>query len=162
MARRENWSQWWCRFLGFSADGYHKAVEILCERYIEESQHVTRFTQHAQRMQYPQFRDKLLQIAAEESKHVEWLAEKIRLFGGKLPKVAEIPKTEMNSWQYLLADLAEEKQCGDELLEQIQDVQSDLPGVTEVLKRIHDDGEKHRDAIWEMLMRSDPQSVWPA
>jgi hypothetical protein len=79
-----------------------------------------RFTQHAQKMQYPQFREKLLGIAAEEATHAEWIAEKIVLLGGQVPLVPDLPPTEQNSWQYLLADLADEKHCSQELLEQIQ------------------------------------------
>ena len=47
--------------------GNVRAVEILRARYIEERQHEKRFTDQAGKMQYPQFRDKLLTIAAEES-----------------------------------------------------------------------------------------------
>jgi bacterioferritin (cytochrome b1) len=131
-------------------------------RYIEERHHVMRFTEHAQKMQYPQFREKLLGIAAEEAKHAEWIAEKINLLGGRLPVVPDVPPTEQNSWQYLLADLEEEKHCSEELLEQIQTIRPDLPLVAAVLQRIYEDGSKHRQAIREMLIRSDPQAVWPA
>lgn len=162
MSFKKSWSEWWRRFLGLSPDGYRRAIEILRGRYIEERQHMHRFAQHAQKMQYPQFREKLLQIAANEAKHVEWIAEKIRLLGGKLPEVAEIPATEKNSWQYLLADLDEEKHCSAELLEQIQTIQLELPEIAEVLERIYEDGARHREEIREMLMRSDPQSLWPA
>lgn len=162
MSFKKSWSEWWRRFLGLSPDGYRRAIEILRGRYIEERQHEYRFTQHAQKMQYPQFREKLLQIAANEAKHVEWIAEKIRLLGGKPPEVAEIPTTEKNSWQYLLADLDEEKHCSAELLEQIQTIQLELPEIAAVLERIYEDGARHREEIREMLMRSDPQSLWPA
>src|SRR5436190_20383540 len=105
MRDKNSWSEWWRQFLGFSADRSRKASEILIERYIEKSQHVARFTQHAERMQYQQFRQKLLTIAADEAKHVEWLAEKIKLFGGRLPDVPPVPSATKNSWQYLLEDL---------------------------------------------------------
>lgn len=158
----KSWLEWWRRFLGLSPTGYLQVVEILRQRYIEEIQHVKRFTQHAQRMQYPQFREKLLRIASDETQHAEWIAEKINLLGGKIPVVPETPVTEKNSWQYLLADLDEEKHCDAELMEQIQSMGAELPGVTEVLQRISQDGAKHREEIREMLMRSDPQSLWPA
>ena len=162
MDRSKRWSRWWRKFLGLSPDGYHKAVEILRERYIDESRHVTRFTQQAQKMQYPQFREKLLSIAAEEAKHMEWIAEKIRTFGGKLPEVPEVAPEEKNSWQYLMADMEAERRCADELLDQIREIQPELPGVGEVLERIYEEGKKHRREIREMLMRSDPQALWPA
>src|SRR5437016_12876168 len=107
MIVKKNPSDWWRRFLGFSSDSYHRAVEVLTKRYVEESRHVARFTQHAQRMQYPQFRDKLLAIAADEAKHVEWLAEKIKLFGGILPEVSPTFEPVKYSWQYLPAVINE-------------------------------------------------------
>ena len=73
-----------------------------------------------------------------------------------------VPVTEKNSWQYLLADLNEEKHCSAELIEQMQSVRDELPDIAEVLERIYEDGEKHRAEIRDMLMRSDPQSIWPA
>lgn len=96
----KSWLEWWRCFLGLSPTRYRQVVEILRQRYIEEIQHVKRFTQHAQRMQYPQFRQKLLGIASDEAQHAEWIAEKISLLGGKLPVVPEIPATEKNCWQY--------------------------------------------------------------
>jgi rubrerythrin len=162
MAIKKSWSEWWRRFLGLSPDGHRKAVEILRERYVEESQHVTRFTRHAHKMQYPQFRDKLLQIADEEAKHADWIAEKIRLLGGKLPEVPEVSPAERNSWQCLMADLEEEQHCSGDLEEQIVEIQSELPGVAEVLEHIREDGQRHRKEIRDMLIRSDPQSLWPA
>jgi bacterioferritin (cytochrome b1) len=162
MSHVRSWSDWWRTFLGFSPDGYREVVKILQDRYIDEMRHVTRYTQHAARMQYPQFREKLLRIAADEARHAEWLADKITLFGAKLPGVPELPAAEKNSWQYLLADLDEEKDCSDELIEEMQTVREELPDIAEVLERIYEDGEKHRAEIRAMLMRSDPQSIWPA
>jgi rubrerythrin len=158
MAENKRWSDWWRQFLGFSSDGYQRAVEILTKRYVEESRHVARFTQHAQRMQYPQFRDKLLAIAADEAKHVEWLAEKIKLFGGRLPEVSPTFEPVKNSWQYLLEDLNEGQICAAELMEEAQNLREELPAVAEVLERIYQDGVRHRDEIRKMLMKSDPQS----
>ena len=135
-----------------------KSSEILQDRYVDEMHHARLYTQHAGRMQYPQFRERLLAIAADEARHAEWLAEKITLFGGKLPSVPEIPASEKTSWQYLLADVDEEKQCSDELIERMQTVRNELPDIAEVLERIFEDGEKHRAEIRDMLMRSDPQS----
>lgn len=42
-------------------------------------------TQHAQKMQYPQFREALLRIGEDEARHHERIAEKINEFGGSLP-----------------------------------------------------------------------------
>ncbi len=162
MVYEKNWSNWWRKFLGCSPNGYHEVVKILQDRYVDEMRHVKRYTQHAQKMQYPQFRDRLMAIAADEARHAEWLAAKITLFGAELPKVPDVADSEKNSWQYLLADLDAEKQCGAELIAQMQTVRDELPDIADVLERIYEEGEKHRSEIREMLMRSDPQAIWPA
>ena len=162
MTYEKSWSDWWLQFLGVSAGGYRDIIKILASRYVEEMQHVQRYTAHADRMQYPQFREKLLRMAADEARHAEWLAEKITNFGGKIPNVPISPPTTKNSWQYLLADLEEEKHCSDDLIEITQTVRDELPDIAAVLERIYEDSERHRSEIRGMLMRSDPQSIWPA
>lgn len=162
MTYEKSWADWWRQFLGVSAGGYDHVIKILCSRYVEEMRHVQRYTDHAEHMQYPQFRDKLLRMAADEARHAEWLAEKITLFGGKVPSVPKQPPTTKNSWQYLLADLEEERHCADDLIEQMQTVRNELPDIAAMLERIYEDSERHRSEIRDMLMRSDPQSVWPA
>ena len=158
MAANKSWSAWWREFLGQSPDGTRKALEILGQRYVEASQHAARFTQHAERMQYPHFRDRLLTIAAEKAKHGEWIAEKIKLLGGRLPDVPPFTVTEKTSWQYLSEDLNEEQQRSAALIEQARSLRAELPAVAQVLERIYEDSRGHRETLREMLMRSDPQS----
>jgi bacterioferritin (cytochrome b1) len=158
MAVNKSWSAWWREFLGHSSDGTRKALEILSQRYLEASQHAARFTQHAERMQYPHFRDRLLTIAAEKAKHGEWIAEQIKLLGGRLPDVPPLTVTEKTSWQYLSEDLNEEQQRSVALIEQARSLRAELPAVAEVLERIYEDSRRHRETLREMLMRSDPQS----
>ena len=40
-------------------------------------------------------------------------------------------------------------------------IESDYPDIVELLQRIDEAERKHRDEIREMLMRSDPQALWP-
>ena len=162
MAATKKWTESWLRFLGLLPNGRRRSLDILQERYIEEKRHVRRFTYHAQQMQYPQFRDKLLEIAAEEQEHADWLGDKIRLLRGKFPDVPEIPLGGANSWQILLTDLEEEKHCAAELIEHIRAIQSEFPDVSDVLQRIYDDERKHLGDIQEMLARSDPLAAHPA
>jgi rubrerythrin len=154
----KSWREWWRGFLGFSLDNRGQALTILNDRYVKESQQIARFTQQAERMQYPQFRDKLLAIAADKAQHLEWLAEKIKLLGGRPPDVPPLDTIERTSWQYLSEDLEEEQRCAVELLEQAGTIRAELPTVAEVLERIYADGRRHRETLREMLMRSDPQS----
>ena len=137
--------------------GYNTVLAVLRHRYADEKQHAARFTQHAQKMHYPQFRAALLRIASEELKHADAIAEKIKELGGWLPAVVQIPVTEKNSWRYLLEDLEEERRCAAELEEEILRIEPDYRAVVELLERIDGEERKHRDEIREMMMRSDPQ-----
>jgi bacterioferritin (cytochrome b1) len=162
MAYEKSWTDWWRKFLGVSPNGYRDVIKILSSRYVEEMQNVQRYTAHAEQMQYPQFREKLLRIAADEARHAERLAEKITLFGGSIPNVPKEPATTRNSWQHLVGDLEEEKHSSDDLIVQMQSLRNELPDIAEMLERMYEDSEKHRSEIRDMLVRSDPQSIWPA
>lgn len=152
---RQDWSNWWRGFLGAAPGGDLKAIEILRQRYGEEMAAIARLTKHAGKMHYPQFREKLLHIAADKSKQANWISEKIIALGGKLPEVAEHRSTDENSWQYLQMDLAEVKRSADRLPEQIWRIESDHPDISKFLQRISDAEKKHRQEITDMLMRSD-------
>lgn len=157
MALSKEWSEWWRRFLGTSPEGNGKAaVDILRQRYVEERQQTDLLKQHAQKMHYPQFRDQLLDMAADKSERAQWIAEKIVALVGKLPEVPEPRSTDKNSWQYLLMDLEEENRCAEHLTEQIWSTESDHADITEFLRQINEAEKKDRGAIRGMVMRSDP------
>ena len=150
-----HWATWWRGFLGTPPDRDRVAIEILCQRYIDQRQRESQLTEHADKMHYPQFRKKLLQIAADKSKHAEWIAEKIATLAGKLPEVPERRSMDENSWQHLLTALEEENRAADHLPEQIWSIESGHPDITAVLQRIYKEEKKYRGEIREMLMRSD-------
>ncbi|MGH7887862.1 MAG: ferritin-like domain-containing protein [Candidatus Binatia bacterium] len=125
------------------------------QRYGEEIEGIGRLTKHADKMHYPQFREKLLQIATDKRRHAEWIAEKIITLGGRLPAVAERRSTDGSSWQHLLKDLEEESRSADRLQEQIWRIKSDHPEIGELLQQIFEKNKKHRREIKDMLMRSD-------
>lgn len=152
------WSQWWAGLFAGSPSGRSKAVEILQQQYIEASQRASHLTQHAQRMPYAHFREKLLSIAAEEAKHCDQIAEKLKLFSSPLPTVPETPLVGGNSWQLLLGDLEEQRRSAAELWNQLHTIRPEFPEIAEVFQRIYEDGQKHRADIINMLMRSDPQA----
>jgi hypothetical protein len=157
MALSNEWSTWWRGFLGTDPDeNGAAAVDILRRRYVKELQQTDRFKQHAQKMHYPQFRDKLLEMAAEKSKGAQWIAEKIVALGGKLPEVPGLRSTDKNSWQYLLMDLEEENRYTEHLKEQMWSNESDYADIIEFLQQTNEADKKDHEAIREMLMRSDP------
>lgn len=155
MPFKKNWSEWWRRFLDVSTDESSTVVDILRERYVEEMQQADRFEQYARRMHYPQYQRKLLQLAAEKSKHAQWIAEKIAALGGKLPEVSESRSTDENSWRSLSMALEDENRSADRLSEQLRRIGLDHPDITKLLQEVSYEQKKHRDEIREMLMRSD-------
>ena len=71
-------------FLGIGDEARRTALDILRQRYVDESEHAKTFNQHARQMHYPQFREKLLHIAAEETEHAGLLAKKIIDLGARV------------------------------------------------------------------------------
>jgi hypothetical protein len=60
-------------------------LNVLCDCYVRETQHAKRYRQHAERIHYPEFRQELLNIAAEEQKHAESVGTHIETLGGRIP-----------------------------------------------------------------------------
>jgi bacterioferritin (cytochrome b1) len=139
-----------------------KLLEILTREYIEEVRSAGRLAHHAERMVYPQYREKLRQMAEEERKHAAWLAEKILGVGGQIPEVPADAEEAKNSWEALVLDLEGEKRCVADLVEAIAIVRSTHPDIADGLERILEAEEKQRDQIIDMLMKSDPQAGWAA
>ena len=156
MAMTEQWSEWWSQFLNSPQDRFRQAIEILHQRYVEETQQRDRFNQHADKMHYPQFRQKLLEISDEKTKYADRIAEAIVALGGKLPSVPERRSTDENSWQQLMIALDDENRSADHLAQQPRGIESDIPEVVKLLQQISEQQKQHRGEVREMLMRSDP------
>jgi rubrerythrin len=153
----------WQQFLeSLHPDHRTKLVEMLRDEYVDEAQDVAQFTRHAQRMYYPQFRDRLLRIADEEQAHVQWLRDQMLALGGQVPQIAFTPKMGKNSWECLLMDVEEEKRCCSELLARMHMAEHADPEIAEGLRHIREEEKRHREEILDMLMKSDPYAVPPA
>jgi bacterioferritin (cytochrome b1) len=142
-------------------DGRQKLLHILYREYVEEMEGMLQFQRHAERMHYPQFREKLLRIAKEEQKHAQWLAGRIIALGGHVPYISFTPEEGLNSWGRLRLDLDEEKRCISDLTERMAIVERLDPETAKVLRHILEEEKNHRETIIDMLMRSDPQAMWP-
>ena len=154
--REKNWAEWWRRFLGIAPDTSLEVLDILRQHYLEEMQQADRFEQSAQRMHYPQYQGKMLQLAAKTSEQAKRIAEKILALGGRLPKVPERRTTHENSWKSLLTAIEDENRTADHLPEDLQRVALDHPDIARLLQEISQEAKNHRGEIREMLMRSDP------
>jgi rubrerythrin len=156
MAMTEQWWEWWSQFSNSPQDRFRQAIDILHQRYVEETQQRDRFNQHADKMHYPQFRQKLLEISDEKTKYADRIAEAIVALGGKLPSVPERRSTDENSWQQLMIALDDENRSADHLAQQLRGIESDIPEVVKLLQQISEQQKQHRGEVREMLMRSDP------
>jgi len=138
-----------------------RLLEILCAEFASEIQMERLFRQHAQKMHYPHFRERLLRIAADEERHAGWLREKISAFQGRLPEVALTETTGKNTWECLLMDLEEERRCVADLEDRLLKVEKIDPEIALGLRQIQEEEKHHRDEIRDMLMRSDAYALWP-
>src|SRR5947207_14726250 len=76
----------WRQFLNALQPDYRqRLIEVLRNEYVDEAQDVVQFEEHARRMHYPHFRERLLRPAEEEKAHVKWLKEQITALGGEIP-----------------------------------------------------------------------------
>ncbi|HXG50185.1 MAG TPA: ferritin-like domain-containing protein [candidate division Zixibacteria bacterium] len=150
---------WRSFFDALRPDHRQRLVEFLREEYVDEARDVAQFQEHARRMIYPHFRERLLRIAEEEKAHVEWLREKIVALGGEIPEVPIAVEKGRNAWENLLIDIEEEKRDGIEALERLYTLAQDAdPEIAEGLRRIHEEEKRHRGEILDMLMRTDPHA----
>ncbi len=138
-----------------------RVLKFLRREYLCESLMAARLRQGVQDMHYPQFRERLRQIALEEQKHAEWFREKIVAAGGIPPEMPSADFTAKNSWEWLVRSLKEERRCGDDLIEGMVEVGELDRGTVEGLRAMRKQESRHRDAIQSMLMRSDAYAFWP-
>lgn len=147
----------WHQFLeSLHPDERQQLLDMLRDEYGEESQEVAQLTQHAERMAYPQFRQRLLKIADEEHAHVQWLRDKILALGGELPQIHPTPKMGKNSWECLLMALEVEQRSCEELLTRIHTAEHADPEIMQGLQRIRAEKQRHREEIRTLLMQSEP------
>jgi rubrerythrin len=155
-ALHEGWRHF---FDALHPDHHQKLLEMLRDAYVEEAQDVAQLTQHAERMHYPQFRERLLRIAAEEQAHVTWLLDKLLALGGEIPAVSLTPRVAKNAWEALLVDLEEEKRSYADLLEAMHIAQEADPEIAAGLQRIREEEQQHREELLDMLVKSDPYTL---
>lgn len=144
-----------------SYDEPERVLEILKREYVEEMANTAQLLRHAERMRYPQVREKLLRIAGQEQNHAQWLKERIVALGGEATRAPAEIKEGLNSWECLRMDLEDEKHCCADLTETLAIVDPIDAETAELLRRILEEEKTHRDEITAMLMRSDPQAASP-
>jgi len=149
------WNRW---HRALTHDRRQEILDLLCREYLEKSKDAIQFRHHAERMRYRQFREMLLRIAEEEENHAESIKKRIVALGGEVPRVSFNPEERWNSWEELRLDLEDERRRINDIEDQSVIVEQLDRGTADLLRRIFEDEKKHREAITEMLIRSDPQA----
>ena len=137
-------------------DRRQQLCEELCALYCAEVHDAEQFAAHARQMYYPQFRDRLLRIAAEEQAHASWLRRQIHALGGDAPQPAESPRLGQNSWECLLLDLEDEKRSYAQLGKQAAKAAFMNTELADGLQRLCADERRHYEELHDMWMKSDP------
>jgi rubrerythrin len=140
-------------------DPHPTLLEELRDTYLATAHTVTQFTQDAERMEYPQFRARLLRMAAEDEGHVTWLHDTLLARGGAPPTRAFTPKVAHNSWEALLMDVAAERHAHEALLEPMHLAEQVDPEMAEGFRRLRAAKQQHREALLDMLVKSDPYTL---
>ena len=138
---------------------HEQLLDLLRQEYLEESQDVLRLVCHAERMYYPQFRDRLLRIAAEEQVHVDWLRRQLLARWEEVPVVAYTPPVGKNSWECLKMDVEGERHCCDHLLRVLRLAERLDPDLATGLQQVRHEERRHHDELLDMMMKSQPDAL---
>jgi len=141
-----------------NSDHRWRVLKILSEEYTEKSENVLKLTDYAAHMVYPQFRDKLLGIGAEEQGYIRGLAEHITALGGQIPQVSFSPRAGKNGWERLLTVLEKKKRHSSDRIERLLQLERIAQKVAQELRRMRQEEAIHQREIQAMMMRSDPQA----
>ena len=131
----------------------------LRDTYLAAAHTVTQVTQDAARMEYPQFRARLLRIAAEHQGHVTWLREALLARGGAIPTGVCPPTVAPTSWAALLREMAAARHAYDALREPMHLAEQADPEMAAGFRRLRAATQQHRAALLEMLVKSDPYTL---
>jgi rubrerythrin len=140
-------------------DPHPTLLEALRDTYLAEAHTVTQFAQDAERMEYPQFRARLLRMAAEDQEHVTWLRDTLLARGGAIPTRACPPTLAPTSWEALLRNVAAERHAYEALLEPMHLAEQADPEMAEGFHRLRAAKQQHREELLDMLVKSDPYTL---
>jgi rubrerythrin len=152
---RDQWRHW---NASRTMTEYEQMLTLLRQGYIEESQDVSRLSCHAERMYYPQFRESLLRIAAEEQTHVDWIREQLLTRWEEIPTVSYTPPVGKNSWECLKMDVEGERHCCDHLLRVIRLAERLDTKLADGLQRMRHEERRHHEELLDMMMKSQPDA----
>ena len=136
-----------------------QVVQLLRIAYVGEIQDAVQFAHHAQRMYYPQFRERLLRIVVEEQAHAQWLREQLHALDGDVSEPSFSPKMGKNSWECLRMDVEAEKRSCNDLLQLLHVAERMNVELGEEIRRLRQEEKHHHEEMLGMLMKSEPYAL---
>ena len=132
-------------------------LEALRDTYLAAAHTVTQVTQDAERMEYPQFRARLLRMAAEDQGHVTWLRDTSSP-AAEPSRPARAPRR----WHPRVGPRCAgrwPRRAYEALLEPMHLAEQADPELAAGFCRLRAATQQHREALLEMLVQSDPYTV---
>jgi rubrerythrin len=134
-------------------------LEALRDTYLATAHTVTQVTQDAERMTSPQFRARLLRMAAEDQGHVTWLRDTLLARGGVLPTGVCPPTVAPTSWAALRREMAAARHVYEALLAPMHLAEQADPEMAAGFRRLRAATQQHRAGLLDMLVKSDPSTL---
>lgn len=141
-----------------AAQDRQRLLERLCLHQRTAAHSAAQLTHHAERMYYPQFRDRLLQIAAEDRDQLDWFTEQILALEGEVPVAADPPQMGKNNWDCLRLDLEHKHSSCRELARPVHLAALVNPDLSNQLVRIHTQVRRQREEIRSLFMQCEPDA----
>jgi hypothetical protein len=131
----------------------------LAEDYVREAEQAALLREHADRARYPQAASQLRRLAEVETRHSEWLRDRLIALGGHVPVVEQPTVGGQNQWERAAAAhrLAQGKRR--RLIEQITHWDPEEPEAVALLRRIEQEDQQALGSYDDLIMRSDPQAI---
>lgn len=131
----------------------------LAEDYVQEAEQAAMLREHADKARYPQAASQLRRLADVETRHSDWLRDRLIALGGQVPVVEAPTVTGQNQWERAAAAhrLAQAKRR--RLIEQIAHWDPEEPEMVALLRRIEQEDQPGLASYDELIMRSDPQAI---
>jgi rubrerythrin len=148
----------WSRLLGVER-ATRSLVTDLAEVYQAETEQAACLRAHAERARYPQVASALRQLADVETRHADWVGQRLVALGGSPPTVEPVPPGGRNQWARAVAAFHAAQAKRRRLVERIAHWDPEEPEMVELLRRIEQE-DLHAHPVYEdLIMRSDPHSL---
>ncbi len=131
----------------------------LTETYRAETIQATHLREQAARARYPQAATALRRLAEMETRHADWLRDRLLALGADIPLVVPAAVTGNNQWQRAVGALQAAQAKRRRLVEHIAHWDPDQPEIVALLRRIEQEDTQEQVVYEGLIMRSDPQSL---